>query len=519
MARYKLLLVILTILSGNVPKSFCANILITEDLPSKSHQIWNYVVADALVAKGHNVTVLGPKSISTERHERFHSIVLEGLTKSVATLFTPDELTKVGVIDNILLINNFAVFACNYSVNTEGFKFLMNYPKDFKFDLILSDVTLSNCLLPISQRFNFPPTAALTAFMLPPHVSEAFGNPYPLSYLPYDLLNFSDQMNFFERLQNYALARMDTFLKYIYFEHKIEEVARSAFGNDMRPLEDFANRLSLLICNLTPGFHYPRPITPNIIPVGGLHINPKKKLPQDLQQIMDDSKNGVILFALGSNLRSDSLAPEKKIAILEVFGQLNQTVLWKFESQLTNVPKNVIIRKWLPQTEILAHPNMKLFVSHGGALSTTEAAYFGVPIIGMPFFVDQRFNIELVVSKKLGVKLEYSALTKESFLSSIQEILGNSRYSVEIKKLSEQLRDQTEPAINRAVFWIEFLMRHNGTHIFDPKSRHLSNFVLSSTDVLLFLSVLACLLTYICYKVLFLVLRRLCYDCRKIKKE
>jgi len=60
-------------------------------------------------------------------------------------------------------------------------------------------------------------------------------------------------------------------------------------------------------------------------------------------------------------------------------------------------------------------------------MSSIEAAYRGVPIVGMPFFLDQNANVQKFLAKGLGVKLEQSTLTKESILSAVREILDNDR--------------------------------------------------------------------------------------------
>lgn len=77
---------------------------------------------------------------------------------------------------------------------------------------------------------------------------------------------------------------------------------------------------------------------------------------QDLQKILDESKHGVVYVNFGSNVRSSELPVEKKNVFLNVFRKLKQTVIWKWEDdQLDNKPNNLIIRKWLPQIEILGN--------------------------------------------------------------------------------------------------------------------------------------------------------------------
>lgn len=68
---------------------------------------------------------------------------------------------------------------------------------------------------------------------------------------------------------------------------------------------------------------------------------------------MDTASHGVILFALGTNIKSSDFTPEKKEAVINTFRKLKQTILWKFETNITNLPENVIVRKWLPQMDIL----------------------------------------------------------------------------------------------------------------------------------------------------------------------
>lgn len=63
----------------------------------------------------------------------------------------------------------------------------------------------------------------------------------------------------------------------------------------------------------------------------------------------------MILFSLGTNIRSDKLTNHQKSALLQAFAKIPQTVIWKFETDTIDLPKNVIIRKWLPQNDILGN--------------------------------------------------------------------------------------------------------------------------------------------------------------------
>ena len=84
--------------------------------------------------------------------------------------------------------------------------------------------------------------------------------------------------------------------------------------------------------------------------------------------------------------------------------------------------------KWLPQQSVLAHPNVKLFITHGGLLSTTETIYHGVPILAIPVFGDQKLNAKAAVNNGFGRMLPYNDITEESLTQNIQEILNDPKY-------------------------------------------------------------------------------------------
>lgn len=179
----------------------------------------------------------------------------------------------------------------------------------------------------------------------------------------------------------------------------MNEQIRETFGADTPHLADLERSAVLALINVNFAMDYAQPLPPNVIPVGGLHIKTVKPLPDDIESFMNASRTGVILFSLGSNFRSDSMNLDKQNVFIEAFRQLpDYHFLWKFESEIrvSQLPKNVLVRRWLPQSDILAHPMTKLFFTHAGLLSTQEAIWRGVPMLGMPFVFDQHMVREFI---------------------------------------------------------------------------------------------------------------------------
>lgn len=95
-------------------------------------------------------------------------------------------------------------------------------------------------------------------------------------------------------------------------------------------------------------------------------------------------------MSFGTVAPSHSMPSEYKKAFLEAFKEFpDYTFLWKYETPEDNLSDgypNVITSAWFPQREILAHPKLALFITHGGQNSLSEASYSGQPILSIPLF-------------------------------------------------------------------------------------------------------------------------------------
>lgn len=65
------------------------------------------------------------------------------------------------------------------------------------------------------------------------------------------------------------------------------------------------------------------------------------------------------------------MTKEKQKIILDAFEQFpDYNFLWKFEKPSIDLklPKNVMIRPWLPQSDLLAHSKLRAFFTHSGKI-------------------------------------------------------------------------------------------------------------------------------------------------------
>jgi glucuronosyltransferase len=189
----------------------------------------------------------------------------------------------------------------------------------------------------------------------------------PYSFVPHFVLSdFNDDMTFLERTYNLMFSMADALIRKFHYLPAMNQMAKkyfSSFGSALPSVEELEKSISLILVNSHFSMIQPRPLMPGIINIGGAHIKPLKPLPDEIQQFLDGAEHGAIYMSLGAFVQSSMMPKEKMEAILKVFGSLKQRVLWKFESDnLPELPSNVMVRKWMPQSDILAHPKLLLFM-------------------------------------------------------------------------------------------------------------------------------------------------------------
>lgn len=244
------------------------------------------------------------------------------------------------------------------ALQSKNFKDLIKSKE--KYDIIIMEYFYNEVYVGLGYHFNVP-VVILSSMASSPLTNYFVANPDSLSYAPNILTPIVGKMNFWQRLENLWINVVIRILRQLSHIPKQRELFKKYVSTNVDFDEVLYNNVSLLMVNSHVSFNNPLPQVPAIVEIGGYHVSPPKTLPRDLEEFMNNSKNGVVLFSMGSNLKSKDLKPELRAAILKSFSKIKQNVLWKFETSLPDAPSNVKVMSWLPQQDVLGNFLLFLF--------------------------------------------------------------------------------------------------------------------------------------------------------------
>lgn len=148
------------------------------------------------------------------------------------------------------------------------------------------------------------------------------------------------------------------------------------------------------------------------------------------------------------------------------------------------------------------HEKCKLFLTHGGLLSTQEAIYHGVPVLGLPFISDQLLNMDKAVSDGYALQLRWNQIEDKLLYLTIRKLIYQDSFVENVRRRQILLHDQSESPLERGLYWTEYIARHGGAPHLQLGSRHLNRFQRSLIDVYLILAAIACLFIFAAWRCL-----------------
>ncbi|XP_051026297.1 UDP-glucuronosyltransferase 2A2 isoform X2 [Acomys russatus] len=311
------------------------------------------------------------------------------------------------------------------------------------FDVLIADpVTICGDLVALKLGIPFVYTLRFSpAFTVERHCGKI---PSPVSYVPAALSELTDQMSFGERVKNTISYSLQDFIFMSYWGGWNSYYSR-ILGKPTTLCETMG-KAEIWLMRTYWDFEFPRPYLPNFEFVGGLHCKPAKALPK---------------------------------------------VLWRYKGKLpATLGPNTRLFDWIPQNDLLGHPKTRAFITHGGTNGIYEAIYHGIPMVGVPMFADQPDNIAHMKAKGAAVEVDMNTMTSADLLNAVRTVINDPSYKENAMRLSRIHHDQPVKPLDRAVFWIEFVMRHKGAKHLRVAAHDLSWVQYHSLDVIGFL--LAC---------------------------
>ncbi|XP_030608351.1 UDP-glucuronosyltransferase 1-1-like [Archocentrus centrarchus] len=373
------------------------------------------------------------------------------------------------------------------------------------FDAVLTDPMVPTGSL-IARKLGLPSVNLLRGIPCSLDMKSA-GCPSPPSYVPRFFTGYTDKMNFKERVINTLVALVEPlFCRLLYW--RFNGITQEFLGENVGVAEVLSDS-DIWLIRSDFVLDFPRPLVPNVIMVGGINCNVKNPLPQDLESWVS-GEHGFVVFTLGTMV---SDMPEETTSVfLEAFRQIPQKVIWRYTGKVPdNVPENVKMMKWVPQNDLLVHPRVRAFITHAGSHGVFEGLCHAVPMVMLPLNGDQWDNAARMVSRGVGIVLNIFTITTESLLQGLNEVINDSRYKENAKKLSDHHNDRPFDSLELSVYWTEYVMRHKGAKHLKVAVHDLYWFQYFSLDVIALLvtvGVIVVTLTAKCMKLCFCKLRR-----------
>ncbi|XP_035147575.2 UDP-glucuronosyltransferase 3A1 isoform X1 [Callithrix jacchus] len=507
MAGHRVLLLV-GFLLPRVLLSEAAKILTISTLGG-SHYLLLDRVSQILLEHGHNVTMLllSGKHLASDTKDKEKSY-------QVIRWFPPEDYQKTvkerfnNYIEKALdgreetegLVKVMEIFGtqCSYLLSRKD---IMDSLNNENVDLVFVE-GFDFCSFLIAEKLEKPFVAILPASF----GSLEFGLPSPLSYVPVFYSLLTDRMDFWGRVKNvFMFFRFSTMQRCLHstFDNTIKE----HFTEGSRPvLSHLLRKAELWFVNSDFAFDFARPLLPNTVYVGGLMEKPIKPVPQDLENfIANFGDAGFVLVAFGSTL--DIYESQEVLKNMHsAFAQLPQGVIWKCQSSRwpkdVHLATNVKIMDWLPQSDLLAHPSIRLFVTHGGQNSIMEAIRHGVPMVGLPVNGDQHGNMVRVVAKNYGVVMQLNQVTADTLALKMKQVIEDKRYKSAVVAGSVILHSQPLSAQQRLVGWIDHILQTKGAAHLKPYAFQQPWHEQYLIDVFVFLLMLTLGTVWLCGKLL-----------------
>ncbi len=277
-------------------------------------------------------------------------------------------------------------------------------------------------------------------------------NPYLLAVLPAPVLPPADDLPFYmsgksvnelalrDRIKNRILRAVAAKALNLTLGKRLNALRKT---RDRAPVDlNTVLKDQLIITNSAFGIEYSRPLPPLVHAVGPMLSEPEP-LPGEYKEWFESGPP--VVYA---NLGTLALASSDVILrMLAAFESTSFRVLWVLKKELQaaladcKVPPNVRIESWVPSVSaVLAHDNVRVFISHCGVNSVYESLAAGTPIVGIPMMAGQRDMAVRVQDAGVGLIVNKSTFTPVELRSAVQRVLQDDAFRRPIPALQSSFK-------------------------------------------------------------------------------
>lgn len=485
----------LVLLTTNINYTSGERILVVLPVPLRDHQIVFRPLIGALAERGHNLTVvttdpenfINPTTRAPIYPEQIELIDLSFAHRlSVLNMLKNQENMKSG--SEMLL----TVFHVMRNVAVEELKspqmqgLLGNsshrHHDAEEFDAVLVDWSGPALMNAFAHKFKAP-LIGITPGGAYITTHEVIGNPnHPVAF-PSIFMPFSEDLSLFQRVASTIFTLKS---RYLYFNEELpkqDEIVKNFFGPDTPSIWEIESNADLLLVNCYQALGNARPVGPTTIHMGGIHAiamdDSEKSLPWHLQHFLEGepigtttgasgNNNNVAYINLGAMLTRAFFESHRMEKLMKILEKSSFDVVLNMngidDGFALNTTTKIYLGSDFEQEILLAHENVKLFITPGGQRDIEDAIHHKVPILGISFSSNNLEHYLLqIVKHDAGLVSNFDMESSAELLAKIEAFAITHRYQKNINKLHTILTDEPMRPVERAVWWIEYVLRNGGT--------------------------------------------------------
>ncbi|MCJ1317713.1 hypothetical protein MMC15_003039 [Xylographa vitiligo] len=272
---------------------------------------------------------------------------------------------------------------------------------------------------------------------------------------------------------------------------------RQAAGVErMLPMLRKPNNLCLI--NSCFGMEKPKDLPPFVAAVGPILADSYPPLTEDLQHFLD-CRERVLYIALGSHVILPNERFEKLMTgvMKAMTNGLIDGVIWSIrEVARKKLDRNHVlydkhgrpltagdlldgcvadwaVLPWVPQRAVLDHPHLCIYLTHGGASSTNEVIYHGIPAICLGVYFDQLAYAIRMREAGVAETLERDTFTADQVQAKVEKIIHDEGGHIErnVKRMKYVARIASRRKYLAADLIEEVLFDHEGRGLEGPNPR------------------------------------------------